>query len=303
MNVRELPREYRELPIGLIDAPALPSRSEMDPPLLDELTASIRDHGILQPLSVARCGERYEVIAGHRRLLAAKRAGLVVAPAIVYASADAALEAIKYAENRHREELNAADEAIWFNELLERDCGGDVDRLCAQLGEKRSYIENRLNLFAGDEEIFRALQAGKIGIGVAQQLNRCTSQQYRRYLLHQAIVGGATVAVASGWIADWQREHPPSDRDASPSPATPAPAAVPETHFFTCQACARTDNVHLMRPLNFHAHCELAILRPALELWERRAWLLPHPRTRDEAIAAINDLADRFGLHEEAPRV
>ncbi len=157
MNVAAITREFRELPLGSIDEPVLAARSTMSDERMDELVASIRSVGLLQPMIVARVRDRYEVIAGHRRRLACARAGLVAAPCIVYPSKEAFLEAIKFAENRHREELTPADEAIWFSELLERDAGGDVDTLAGLLGERRTYIESRLLLFSGDPDVFQAL--------------------------------------------------------------------------------------------------------------------------------------------------
>lgn len=260
MNLSAIQREMKELPLGLIDEPALPSRGEMDEQLMDELTASIRANGVIAPISVARLGDRFEVIAGHRRRIASGRAGLVGIPCVIYPSKEVGLLAIQYAENRHREDLNPADEAIWFNELLERDCGGDVDVLCDRLGEKRGYVEGRLLLFRGDLEIFEKLRAGKITIGVAQQLNRCTDQIYRRYLLHQAIVGGATIAVVSGWINDWDKSRRDTSGELVIAEPAAAPSAIPETHYFTCCVCQGTDNVHLMVPVNVHQHCKLAIL-------------------------------------------
>jgi len=259
VSLAAVKRELREIPLGLIDAPELPSRATMDEHKLDELVASIRANGLLQPMSVARVGDRYEVVAGHRRWLACGRAGVVAVPCVVYPSKESALEAIKYAENRHREDLNPAEEAIWFNELLERDCGGDVDRLCEQLHEKRSYVEGRLNLLAGDEKIFQALQDGKIKIGVAHQLNRCKVEQYRRYLLHQAIIGGATVAVVSGWIQDWENAERAASGAPAPSSDAAPPSAIPQTDYFRCGVCLGTDNVYLMVPVNIHQHCKLAI--------------------------------------------
>jgi ParB/RepB/Spo0J family partition protein len=287
VSVRELAREYREVPHGLIDPPELPSRSEMDEVKMDELTASVRANGVIQPLSLARRGERYEVIAGHRRFMAAGRAGLVVVPAIVYPSAEEARVAIQFAENRHREDLNPGDEAIWFNELLERDCNGDVDRLCALIGEKRTHVENRLTLFAGDEGFAKLRR--KIGIGVAQQLNCCTNQQHAG-ICSQAILGGATVAVASGWIADWQRQQQPSSGDAPTVAPAPAPASIPITNYFTCGACGGTDNVHLMQPTNFHQHCKLAVVDKALEQHRRRGELIEWPRTLDEAVDLLGQI-------------
>ncbi len=260
MTITTLTREFKELPIGLIDDPDNPSRSQMDEHALDELTFSIRAIGLQQPMIVARRGDRFRVVAGHRRRIACGRAGLVTAPCIIYADDSAELIAVQFSENYHREDLNAADEAIWFSELLEQHCGGDVDVLAERLHLKRSYVENRLTLFAGDESVFDALRTDKIKIGVAHQLNRCTNQMYRRYLLHQAIIGGATVSVVLGWITDWQR----SEQLTLTAPASPVvaslPAPVPETNFFTCCCCGGTDNVHLMVPINVHQHCKLAIL-------------------------------------------
>lgn len=260
MSLAAIQREVRDVPLGLIDDPELPSRSSMDEQKLDELAASIRRDGLLQPLVLVRVGERYEVIAGHRRRLACGRAGLVAALAIIYPTKSAALEAAKYAENRHREDLNPADEAIWFSELLERDCGGDVDQLCEQLGERRTYVEGRLLLFQGDAVVFQALQRNDIRIGVAHQLNLCSDETYRRYLLHQAIVGGATVAVVSGWIADWKRNAQLVAGEPPPPSEASAPGPVPETDYFRCYVCQRNDDVHLMRPINVHEHCKRAIL-------------------------------------------
>lgn len=294
MTLRATRREFREIPLGLIDDPKLPSRSTMDEQKLDELVTSIAQLGLMQPISVGRVGDRYEVIAGHRRTMASKRAGLVAVPCVVYDSVDAAHEALKFAENRYREDLNPAEEAIYFNELLERDCGGDVDKLCEQLGAKRVYVEGRLNLFLGDGKVFEALQDGKIGIGVAQEINRCTDESYRRYLLNQAIVGGATRAVVSGWILDWQKQERLNAGAPAPSSSSAPLAAIPETNFFRCYVCKGTELIHTMQPVNIHAHCQLATLDKALEQFARRGEQLLYPRTTDEARALVQDLLDRF---------
>jgi ParB/RepB/Spo0J family partition protein len=267
VSVAALQREFRELPIGLIDEPVLAARSAMDETALDELAADIRLKGVLQPLIVAKTGDRYEVIAGHRRRVAAGRAGLAAVPCIVYPSKDAALEGVKYSENRFREELGPADEAILFSELLERDCGGDVDRLCVQLGEKRSYVENRLSLFAGDPQVFEALQAHKINIGVAHQLNKCTDELHRRSLLYSAIHGGATVSVVAGWILDWRKVHDVTPPSAGPAAGGPAPAPIPDSDPFKCEICGKNHHPHLLKYVPVHDYCKLAILDPLLDTY------------------------------------
>lgn len=260
MNIATTPREFKELPLGLIDDPELPSRTSMDDDAMDELVASIRSIGLQLPLIVHRAGERFNVIAGHRRLLACKRAGLAVAPCIIYPTKDAAHIAIQYAENRFREELNPADEAQLFAELLERDCGGDVDVLCERIGEKRSYVEGRLILMR-DPEIVEALRSGRLPkVGVAHQLLKVTDPVMRRYYLDAAIRGGATVAVVSGWVMDWQANQRALSGEPAPASTAAAASAVPQTNYFTCEVCGGTENVHLMVPINVHQHCKLAIL-------------------------------------------
>lgn len=294
MNLSAIQREFLELDLFLVDEPRLMSRSRIDDGPLEQLAENIRAVGLLQPLIVGRTGDRYEVVAGHRRRLACTLAGLTKAPCIVYPSCAVALEAIKYAENRHRQDLRPTEEAIWFLELLERDCGGDTDVLAAHLNEKRAYVERRIALVQGDPEVFRAADEGRVVLGVAEQLNRCTDLFHRRYLLDLAIRNGATVAVASGWLEDWKLLHAPAARHLVNGQAPDPPAPVPLTDAFTCHLCQLKEHPASMRPIQMHDYCVHAVLRPALALWTARADYVARPRTLDEAIELVNDLCERF---------
>jgi ParB family chromosome partitioning protein len=265
MTIAAAPREFKELPVGLIDEPELPSRSQMDDAKLDELVASIKAIGLQQPIVVARVGERFEVIAGHRRRIACGRANLAVMPCVVYASKDDAQEAIKFAENYNREELNPADEAIWFSELLERKCGGDVDVLAAMLSVKRSYIDGRLLLFQGCHEVFEALRAGKVSIGVAQELNKITAADYRHYYLTFAIRDGATIATVAGYVQQWRTLF----ADVPPRPETTTAPAVssgvaPTYDPMRCHICGKSDH-RIPEQISVHSSCREAILDVMLE--------------------------------------
>lgn len=264
MNVAGIVREFHEVPTHLIDEPALPSRSTMDEDQMQELVTSIRANGLIQPISVARKADRYEVIAGHRRRVASGLAGLPMMPCVVYPSRADALDAIQYAENRHREALSAADEAIWFSELLERKCEGDTDKLCALVGERRAYVEGRLALFMGCADVFGALQANKISIGVAHELNKCPDAHYRKYYLEHAIRGGATIAIVAAWLMEWKNMFGGPQRPAEPVAPSEAGIVTEPHNPFTCEVCGRADNVHLIRQISVHQHCKLAILDPML---------------------------------------
>jgi len=264
MTLLQVTREFRELPIALIDEPALPSRSSMDEERMHDLVASIRVNGLLQPIAVARVGERYEVIAGHRRRIACERAGLVSIPCLVYPSKDVDLTIVQAHENSKREDLNPADEAIWFDELLEHRCSGDIEKLCVLVGEKLSYVDNRLSLFRGDVKVFEALQAGLIKIGVAHELNKLPDAHYRFYYLQCAIRDGATVAAVTGWVTEWRNTFgilPPS----SPPPA-PAGQIVsgPTYDPHRCYLCEKSDPRFIPESIAVHTHCKLALLDPML---------------------------------------
>jgi len=264
MTLATVKREYREIPLGLLDPPRLPSRVGMDDASLNDLARDIRLKGLIVPLIVAAQQGRYEIVAGHRRSIAAARAGLVAVMCCVFPSYETALVGVQYTENRFRENLTVAEEAILFSDLLERECGGDVDRLCALLGETRYYVEKRLLLFTGCQYVFKSLLESRITLGVAEQLNKCADETMRRYFLDAAIRGGATVAIVAGWVQQWRTETG-SLPVGTPTITPAAPSSpVPQTNYFTCYCCGKSDNVHLMQPVNMHTHCKLAILDPLM---------------------------------------
>jgi ParB family transcriptional regulator, chromosome partitioning protein len=258
------PKEDRDLAIDLIDDPALPSRSQMDDEKLEQLAASIRAVGLIERIVVARVGDRYEVIAGHRRRIACQRAGLVLVPCVVYAEKPADLLTIQAHENSRREDLNPADEGLWFTQLLDEQCNGDIERLAGLVGETVNYCDGRLALVRGDARVFEALRRGDIKIGVAHELNKVEDAHYRNYFLSVAIQSGATLSAVSGWILDWKRNQVPAAPSSGPvEESAPGIAQAPRDPF-TCEICGLSNNVHLMRQINVHQHCKMAILDPLL---------------------------------------
>jgi ParB/RepB/Spo0J family partition protein len=286
--------ESRSLPIGLLNEPENPSRSEMNDAKLDALVESIRANGVISHLIVFPVGERYEIRAGHRRYQAARRAGLAVVPCDVYPTGDAASEAVQFAENEYREKLSPADEAIWFDELLTKKCDGDVDKLCARLNLKRDRVERRLDLiYRGCPLVFESLQHGQIKVGVAEQINRCTDVEHRRYLLDLARHEEWTVARAAGAIDQWRLYHAPAK--GTTNGATPSePGPDPVNDYFQCFVCGSSDNPQSMKPRQVHDYCERATVKPAIEMYGRRTDYVRFPATLDDARALAGRLLDRF---------
>src|SRR6266850_229781 len=221
----------RALPTDLIDDPEKPIRSYTDQTLMEELKRSIAQVGIIEPIVVFEKGTRFEVIAGHRRLMAAQQIAMREVPCVVYKSQPEALEAIKLHENIHREDLNPADEAMFFLRILHL-VGEDTDELAKQVKQSREYVEGRLNLLAGDPAILEALAKSEISFAVAQELNRFQQEWYRRDCLHHAIEGGASARLVRAWRSKETAPAAAADASSASSNTTEAqPAAPPLTVF------------------------------------------------------------------------
>lgn len=296
MSLARVEPELMRVPHALIDEPELPSRDEMDERKMDELVADMRANGFTSAVVLFRKGERFGTVAGHRRWHAAKRAGIAMLPALVFPSELEGIESIQFGENEKRENLSPTAEAIWYSQLLEKRPEEGTDGLAARLNVPRDRVERRLNLLAGDEEIFAALKAKKIRVGVAEELNKCPRADYRRMLLENAIRNGATVAMVTGWVAEYTATMAHVLRDVPDASAPPASSAPQVPAFFTCLLCDGTHAPENMRPVNIHGFCIDAILKPALELWKRRSEYLRAPRTVDEARELVNELTDRFPM-------
>lgn len=259
--------QYQHVSLDVIDPPVVAVREAMDEEKLEELVADVRERGVRLPLELVARGNRYEIIAGHRRYVAATRAGRVMVPAIVFPADYDAVESDRYRENELREPVNPADEAMYLNYLLESRCAGDTDRLAALVRKPRAYVEGRLLLLLGDAVVFEALKAGQIGVGVAQQLNRCTEEKWRRYLLHQAITGGATVAIVIGWVDEWKRRTVALGGPALPEVSEAASAAAISVAPFVCHVCRGTEHPHAMEHIVVHQYCRLAVLDKLLNTY------------------------------------
>ncbi len=290
----QLAPTFRIIPLADIDAPELPSRTEMDDTRMEELVASIRSLGFISVLVLVAIGGRFRVVAGHRRSIAARLAGLFSVPCFVYDSESAALDAIQHAENRHREDLSVTDEAIWFAQLLEQHADEGTDGVAARVGESRGYVENRLLLLRGCERVFAALAAHTINIGVAIELNKCTEDRHRWMLLGMAVDGGATVSIVRRWVTEWKTIHLP----AAPAPVVDgsesAPGPVLLDEYWTCRVCGERDNTPSMRPMNAHDYCWRQLLDARTGLIRSKADYVLFPRTRDDATKLIERIVERF---------
>jgi ParB family chromosome partitioning protein len=159
-----------DVPVNAVGPNPKQPRTRFDDEAIASLAASIREVGILQPLVVRRAGDgRYEVIAGERRLRAAKAAGLATVPVVLRDSEDADLLREALIENIHREDLNPIEQAEAFRQLLE-ELGLKQDELAERVGVSRSHIANTIRLLALPLEVQQLLADEKITAGHARAI-------------------------------------------------------------------------------------------------------------------------------------
>lgn len=218
----------REIPIADITPNPNQPRVHFDEESLAELTASIQQIGVLQPVLVRIVGSGFELIAGERRWRAAGRAGLATIPAVVRTTDD--LESVEQAlvENLHRQDLTALEEAAAYQQLVE-DFDLTHEQVAERVGKSRSAITNTLRLLGLPPAIQHLLADGRLSAGHARALLGTPDRSLQEELAQRAVEEGWTVraveeAVRLGGmptVSEPVVEEPP----AAPTPAPTADGA------------------------------------------------------------------------------
>ena len=184
--------EISEIAISdIIPNPTQP-RTEFDEEALAELADSIRELGLIQPITVKRDGEKYIIISGERRWRASERAGLDSIPAYIREVDDTTLHAMALVENIQREDLNAIEISLGMQRLVE-ECGLTQEALATRLGKKRSTVANYLRLLNLPNEIQYAIKSGAISMGHAKAIASLESRTKQLSLLKRCIKNSLSV--------------------------------------------------------------------------------------------------------------
>jgi ParB family chromosome partitioning protein len=160
----------REIPIDQVAANPYQPRTLFDPLKMEELVASVREHGILQPVLVRRVGhERYQLVAGERRFRAAQAAGLAVVPALIREVSEREQLEMAVVENVQREDIGVMEAARAYRRLID-EFGMIQDTVAQRVGKSRSAISNTLRLLDLPEIVQESVERGDISEGHARAL-------------------------------------------------------------------------------------------------------------------------------------
>ncbi len=197
-------------------------RTEFPAEALQELADSIRSQGVLQPVLIRMAADGgYELVAGERRLRAAKMAGLESVPALVKEMSDAESLAIALIENLQREDLNPIEEARGYHRL-QQEFGVGQEELARQVGKSRSALANSLRLLQLPDSVQHDIRDGALSAGHGRALASVTDKAAQRELAARIQSQGLTVRQAEHQAAHWREQGELPDHTASVSQATSA---------------------------------------------------------------------------------
>ncbi len=193
-------------------------RKDFDEEKLEELAASMEQHGVLQPVILRKVGRGYELVAGERRWRAAAKAGIKKIPAVVKELSDGDVLEIALIENLQREDLNPIEEASAYKQLMD-EFGLTQEELAKRVGKSRSQIANTLRLLNLEEEILKFIFEGKLTAGHARALLSIEDKKLRYGLAKKISNEGLSVRQAEQLAQNLlQKKEKKSSRQTAISP-------------------------------------------------------------------------------------
>jgi len=193
--------EIVEIPLKELRSNPYQPRKNFDEDALKELSESIKEHGVFQPIIAKKSIKGYEIIAGERRVKASIMAGLEKIPAIIRDFSDQDMMEIALLENLQRENLNALEEAMAYKKLLD-ELSLTQDALAKRLGKSRSHITNMLGILSLPEEVKDKIVEGKISMGHARVLSKIEDVEEIKSLANKIVKEGLSVREIENIVQD-----------------------------------------------------------------------------------------------------
>jgi ParB family transcriptional regulator, chromosome partitioning protein len=217
--------EVLRIPVDSVDASPYQPRRRFDEEKLEELAASIRQHGVIQPIVVRATGSRFELVAGERRLRAVRRLGLAEVPAIVRTfTDDQALEAA-LVENLQREDISVVEEARAYHRLAGEFHYSQAE-IAQRTGKSRAAVNNTLRLLHLPDTVLEALDAGELTEGHGRALLALPYPSLQAELAEWIVRNAITVRETERKV----RTLIPSGEEAKPGPGPPPTPADVHIH-------------------------------------------------------------------------
>ena len=196
---------FRKIKLDLIDRPDDIVRLEIDEGKLEELTASIKERGLMQPIGVTPRGDRFLIVFGDRRFLSHRVLGLREIMCRIEDIEDGQVVIDRAMENVQRVDLTPFEEGHIYAGLVEKG-GMSLDEISKKVGKSPGVVQRRIDILRMPESFQKALHAGRISMTVAEELWSCPDQGKREYFLDLAVEHGITKDIARDWVDGFKKE-------------------------------------------------------------------------------------------------
>lgn len=205
-------QQSQNVQIEMIDRNPYQPRLDFDESLLADLASSIRQFGMIQPVTVRRSGERYELVAGERRLRAAKLAAMEAVPVYILDVDDREMAELALTENIQRKDLNAIEKAVAFHNYIET-YGGTHEELGKRLGVNRSTVTNLMRLLDLPEELQQAVRNDRLSSGHARAVLGLNDKSMQIEIAEQALKEGWNVRQIELHVQELIADTTPSPKE------------------------------------------------------------------------------------------
>ena len=237
--------EIREIFTDQIDDPKDAMRTDLDRDGLFDLANNIKANGLINPITVRPVGDRYEVVAGHRRLSACKIAGKIKISCVVRELDDKQTFEVMAAENLERADVDPVDEAIFITNYMDKT-GKTVQEVATSLKRSVAYVQSRLEVGRMPEYMQHFLKCGELKLGVALVLAKIDNESTRELWTGIAVRDGASIAQAEYWLYDYNRQKLPGGILSDLPPGDFVPDA-PQITMFECAVDGQKYDARLFR--------------------------------------------------------
>lgn len=200
---QEKTQKVENIAADKIIEPVEAMRTEMDRDKVYELAESIKTQGLINPLTVRPVGDKYEIVAGHRRFKACAIAGVFIIPCVIREMTNQEVFALRAHENLFRDDIDPVDEAVYVGKLIGED-EAKIAAVAKMLNRSTTWVEDRLAILQYPDNFLPHLKNGTLKLGVAKALAQVGDTAYREMWLDSALRDGMSVWQADYYASQWK---------------------------------------------------------------------------------------------------
>lgn len=251
---KEKPKqEITEIYADQIIEPVDAMRTDFDDAALRELAESIKQNGLINPITVRPVGEKYEIVAGHRRFKACCLVPISKIPCVIKTMSDDEVYSLRAHENLFRADIDPVDEALYIGRMVGED-ESKVAQVAKLVNRSEDWVFDRLQILHYPDYFLPPMKIGQIKLGVAKALSQIEDEYYRKMFFDNALRDGMTTWTADYYLSQWKAGIFKKGEEIMPPDSTLGPSA-PATIRQKCEKCGGMAEAPNLTNVFIHMEC------------------------------------------------